>query len=689
MNEIRSTNSVLLWVLVGAVFLTAPTLAQAPKQGSPSGGRETGGQDESPQPDEPLADPLNEPDDFSDLSLEELMTIEVVTASRRAQSITTVPYAVSIITAEDIRWSGARSVPDALRLAAGVDVADLSFGNAAVSPRGFHGFIAGLVLVLVDGRQIYDSLFGGTVWGGWPFQLEDIERIEVIRGPGGVTWGANAINGVINIITKDPSDQLGLTLSTSGGSRGWFKQHFGLAQQKEKLRLRISGEYEAGDGFAEGGSMLRFLEDEYKGGRLSLHAVYDADENTTITISAGSAVVDGGYPPTPLAGIATRRNAAAQGTFVLANWERRITDDEQLGMTLFVNDSFASPGLPQIDYRYQQIGWQFSHTVGLDETKTRTWGIDTRVDLLDAGNSDPFMLHKSFVSTVIIGLYLQQEWRLTPATTLSLGGRVDYESYGGFEPSARASISHQLSDHDAVYASVSRAFALPSAAARYLYIPLLNGMAFVTTADDVDPTTLMAYEAGYRGRLFGRLDTSVNLFWHQYDETTTLSPQLGPPGLLQTQYDNRPGDVALYGAEVEASYELSEQMTLIGNYTYQQLEWDVDVPFTDRDYITPPRHKFMLGARYTASEDLRFSGHLYFVDDVKAPNPSNPFLARTIDSYVRVDVRAEYEFWNDSASLAVGVSNLLDPNHYEGGTLFLNDAEVPRMAFAELRIRIR
>ncbi len=161
-----------------------------------------------------LAQP-NDEDEIDDIELLELEVPIVVTAARREQSITDVPYASSVITQEDIRWSGARSIPDALRLVPGVDVADLSFGSAAVSPRGFHGFLSRQILILVDGRQVYDSLFGGTLWGSWPFQLEDIERIEVIRGPGGVTWGANALNGVINIITKAPADQLGLTMSTS------------------------------------------------------------------------------------------------------------------------------------------------------------------------------------------------------------------------------------------------------------------------------------------------------------------------------------------------------------------------------------------------------------------------------------------------------------------------------------------
>ena len=628
--------------------------------------------------------------ELGDLSLEELMEVQVVvTASRREQEISTVPYAISVITAEDIRATGARSVPDALRLVPGMDVADLSFGNAAVSPRGFQGFIANQVLVLVDGRQIFDSMFGGTLWGTWPFQLEDIARIEVIRGPGGVTWGANAVNGVINIITKDPADQLGLTLTTSGGSRGTFKQHVGYAFREGKLRMRISGEYQASDGFRKGGSFLRDLEDDYKGGRFSLHAVYDQDEDNTLTFSAGSAVVDGGMPPTPLAGLGMRRNSESQASYVMGTWEHRIAEHDTFQLRGYVNDFHVSAGLPQIDYRYQQIGLQLSHTFEIEQGHTRTWGMDTRFDLLDAGNSSPSMLSKSFISTGIVGMYLQDEWQLDPLWMLNLGGRIDYEFYGGFQPSARASLSYQLSDDAMIYGAVSRAFHMPTPAGRFLDIPLLNGLVRVTSNRDFDPTTLIAYELGYRGRLFKKLDTSLNFFWHDFDEVGTLSPRLGPPGLLQNRFDNRSGNVALYGAEFEAKYKVSDKLTLLSNYTYQQLNWDVNKPFTDRDYITPPKHKAMVGARYAVNDDLRLSGNLFFVDAVKSPNPANPFVPRHVAPYLRLDLNAEYEFWEDRASLTVGVRNLLDSNHYEGSTLFLNDAEVPRMVFAEFRMEIK
>ena len=627
---------------------------------------------------------------FADFSLEELMQVQVVvTAARHEQKITTVPYAISVITAEDIRRSGARSIPDALRLVPGMDIAGLSFGNAAVSARGFHGFITTHLLVLVDGRPIYDALFGGTPWNSWPFLLEDIDRIEVIRGPGGVSWGADAVNGVINIITKDPAEQTGLTLTSRGASRGSFKQYFGYGIQEGKLRLRVSGEYEASDGFREGGSFLRSLEDDYKSGRLSLHAVFDKDEDDTFTFSAGTAVVDGGFAPTPLAGFGLRRNPGSQASFLLGRWSHRVAPDDRIELTGFINDYHASPGVPAIDYRYQQFALQLRHTFKPSDPHTLTWGIDTRLDLLDTTNSDPFMLSKDFISTGTIGLYLQDEWRFAPRWALGLGGRIDYEFYGGFQPSARASLTYELSDNAMVYGAVSRALSMVTAAGRVLDIPLLNGLARVTSDKNLDPTTLIAYEVGYRGRLFGRLDTSLNLFWHAYDELTTFGPQLGPPGLLRMEFDNRSGKASLYGAELDAKYSVCEGLTVLGNYTYQQLNWDVSAPFTERDYITPPKHKFMLGARYALSDDLRLSGHLYYVGAVKAPNSSNPFAPRSIDPYLRVDLRGEYEFWNDRASISVGVRNLLDSGHFEGGTLFLNSAEVPRMVYAEFRLRIK
>ena len=628
--------------------------------------------------------------ELSELSIQDLMNVQVVvTASRKEQKLNSVAYPVSIITADDIRASGARSIPDALRLVPGIDVADLSFGNSAVSPRGFHGFLSSQAMVLVDGRQIYDSVFGGTIWHAWPFQMEDIERIEVIRGPGGVTWSANAVNGVINIITKDPADQQGTTLTIGGGSRGTFKQHIGHGFTDGKLRLRISGEYEASDGFNKGGSFLRGLEDDFKGGRLALHAVYDKDDKNTYTFSAGSSSVDGGFPPTPLAGFGNRHNSGMFSFYAMFNWAHQYSPEDNLNFTAYINEFFASVGISQMEARYEQLGFQLSRTFEINELHKRTWGMDSRVDFLDGSNADPHMLTRDHASTINLSLYIQDEYQLSPEWTLNLGGRLEYESYTRFHPSGRISLHYKLSEDAIIYTSVSNAFILPSTGARLINFPLLNGLVFATTDRDFDASSMVAFDIGYRGKLFNQIETSLNVFWHDYDDTGMFVPQLGPPGLLQMKYENVSGHAILYGLELETRYQASKNLTLLAHYTFQQLDWNTDGSILDMDHITPPKHKAMLGARYQVNDDLRVSAHLHYVDAVKSPNPANPLGHRRIDPYLRLDLNAEYEFWNDSATLSVGVKNLLDSNHYEGGTLFLNDAEVPRMVFAEVRIKLK
>ncbi len=627
-------------------------------------------------------------DEFiDDFDLLELEIPEVITASRHKESLSGIPQAISVVTKEDIRRSGARSVPEALRLVPGVDVADLSFGNAAVSPRGFHGFISNYTLVLVDGRQLYDSLFGGTVWGSWPFQMEDIERIEVVRGPGGVTWGANAVNGVINIITKDPADQKGLTVTAGGGSRGTFKKYLGYAAVEDKLRIRVSGEYEASDGYVPGGSLLRKLDDEYKSGRANVRAIYDFDENDTLEISAGSSIVDGSFSPTPLA-LDAIQNSGSQANYLMGVWRHKVTEDNYFDVTAYVNDFHGRPGLKAADYRYQQIAFQAGYTFKPSEQHTLSLGIDSRSDLMNASNSDPQLLTESFVSTGTVGLYIQDEWRFADKWTLNLGGRIDYEYYGGFQPSARAALSYDVTDDSMIWAAVSRSFHTPNAAARFIDMPLLGGLA-VTTADrNLDSETLNSYELGYRHRfLNNHLHTNANVYWNEYDDVTTISPRLGPPGLIAYDLDNR-AEASTYGVELDAKYAVNSRLTLQANYTYQEMDWRSAVKLQDKDVISSPKHKAMVGAVYSLTDDIRIASNLWFVDATKSPNPSFPFVARRNDPYLRLDIRGEYDFWKKRATFAVGVRNLLDPGHYEGSSLYLNDAQVPRMVYAEVRIRL-
>jgi outer membrane receptor protein involved in Fe transport len=198
---------------------------------------------------------------------------------------------------------------------------------------------------------------------------------------------------------------------------------------------------------------------------------------------------------------------------------------------------------------------------------------------------------------------------------------------------------------------------------------------------------LIAYEAGYRGRFFDRLTSDVNVFCHTYNDHTAITARPGPPGLLAAEYHNA-ADATTYGLEWEGKYTVNDQLTLLGNYTFELMDWRGPRPFSETDQISMPKHKFMIGTRYDPLRQLHLSSQLYFVDTVKTPSQINPFGMQSVPAYFRLDLRAEYEFWKDRGSFAVGVSNLLDSDHPEGTTHFLNNAEVPRMVYAEFRLRL-
>ncbi len=640
------------------------------------------------QPAEAAADAMAEEIyGFDDIELLELDVPVVVTATRRPQRIDVVPYAMSVITAEDIRRSGARSVPEALRLVPGMDVAELVFSQSAVAPRGAHALTANKILVLVDGRQIFDAYFGGTLWSSWPFLLDDIERIEVIRGPGGVTWGANAADGVINIITKDPADQQGVRYRALGGSYGWWKNYVSAGVKEDRLRVRISGEYEASEGFRRGGALFGQLHDDQKLGRVSVHGIYDHDEDNRFTFSLGNTLLDGGFASTPLATtLEGRRSAGSQGSFLLGKWSHRIEDDNTLDITAYLNDFQASTGAHAIDYRYQQLALQLTHTFKPHADHTLTWGIDTRLDRVDATGCAPYGLREPYVHSGIIGLYAQDTWRLAPRWTLNLGGRVDYDFYGGFEPSARAALSYELTENAAIYGAVSRSFAMPSASSRMLKTPLLSGL-FHTTADpDINAQKVMAYEIGHHGRVFEKIRYNVAVYWHRYTDVASLPISLGPPGLVQAKYQSI-GGASTYGIECEATYDVTDRLQLLGHYTYQELLWNNSSGYQFGDQISPPAHKGMVGVRFSPTDDLHLDSHLYYVDDVRSPHVIIPWQTEKIPSYLRLDLRAEWQFWDDKAALSVGVKNLLDNHHPEGTSLFMDSAEVPRMLFAEFEVQ--
>jgi len=613
----------------------------------------------------------------------------VVTGMRSQKDLKDMPYSVSVITAEDIRQSGARSVPDALRLVPGIDIAELGYGYYSVSPRGFYNSYGSQNLVLVDGRQLYDAFFGGTNWGSWPFMLEDIQRLEVIRGPAGVTWGANAPNGLLNIVTKAPKAQQGTTFAARGGHRSPNKEYLGHGFTDGKLRMRVSGEYEGSSGFEKGGSIFRKLDDDYKTGRFGLYGIYEKSKIDTITFSGGSDVADGIFNPGLALGFNTQ-NSKTRANYIMGRWDHKIAEDNSYQVTGYVNDFAKTIGTRSMDVQYQQLALQLSHNFKPSENHKVTWGIDSRSDLIDTSNSEPLPIEQSFIPTGIIGLYAQDDWNFAPKWTLGLGSRIDYEFYGGFEPSARASLSYAPDKNSLIYTAVSRAFQMPTVPFRFADVQILDGLLKNTGNCDMRATSVIAYELGYRRTFFdGRLESSSSLFWNEYRDAFGFYPKLSLTDLFAINMQSI-GDYSTYGYELENRFQVTKRFLLLANYTLLLMDWRGDIDFNfGADSISLPKHKFMVGPRYSLTDNLHLSSQLHYVDAVTAPNPNNPFLPNHFDPYFRLDCRVEYEFWNKQAAVACGVSNLLDRNHYEGTSTFLDNAQVSRMIYAEFRVTFK
>jgi iron complex outermembrane receptor protein len=630
---------------------------------------------------------------MDDIDLLEMDVDTVVTGMRRKQDVKDMPYSVSVITAEDLRQAGISNVPDAFRLVCGVDVASVLYGWETVAPRGFYGARVDQNLVLIDGRHMYEPVLGGTPWSSWPLQIEDIERIEIIRGSGGVTWGSSATNGVINVITKDPADQLGVTTRARGGSRGTNQEYIGGGFSEGKLRMRVSGGYEGSDGFLEGPGFLNKLwgtqDNEYKGGNFAMKGVYDKSARDTISFGAGSQVVDGFYSISPFMRVA-KSNPNIEASYAQVGWHHDIAKDNSFQLNGYLHDYFHDTGMETIKYRFQQFGLDFSHSFKPADDHTLTWGIDSRADYTDASYSDPQFLTNEYVGNGIIGTYVQDEWKFAPKWVLELGGRIDYDFYGGFQPSARGSLGYKPTDDSMIYGALSRAYLMPPAAGRFVDFKMMNNTNRMHAAPSLDATSMMGYEVGYRKKFFEKIETNCAVYWHEYYRAIgTETIYHLPPKEIDMPVGNI-GRYSIYGFESEAKYKITKKLSLLGNYTYQAPDWRSNVRFTSAmDLNTPPKHKFMIGPRYDLTDKIHLSSQLFYVSKTKAPNPTFPIFQKHIDEYFRLDLRAEYEFIKDRGWFAVGVQNLLDPAHFEGTSSMESEAQVPRMVYLEVKMTFK
>ncbi len=613
--------------------------------------------------------------DLKRLSVEQLMEVEVTSVSKKPQRRDEAAAAIFVITQEDIRRSGATTLVEALRMVPGVHVARGASDDWAVGIRGFTSRLSRSMLVLIDGRSVYTPLFAGVYWQVQDTLLEDVDRIEVIRGPGGTLWGANAVNGVVNVITKSAADTHGELVVGGGGSE---ERAFGGARHGGKvddLHYRLYGK-----AFERDAAFSRNIRD-YDGWAMGQGGFrtdwLPADRPDRVTVQgdyyggiAGARAIRTTLEP-PTVGVRTR-DIDLSGANLLGRWEHAWSG----GAGTTVQVYYDRTDRRDINFRESRdtgdIDLQHRLPLGPNEV---IFGFDYRVSSGDARSIPSLRINPERRTNHLVSGYLQDELTLLDDRLhLIAGSKFEWNDYSGFEiqPNARA-LFMPIPRHT-VWAAISRAVRTPSRVEQDLEGDTLADPAtplFVSLVGDgrFKSENVLAYELGYRVQPRDDLSIDLAAFYNEYDDL--LSAELGKPFEESTRTGTRTvipisfrnrlhGHV--YGGELAAEARPFARWRLAASYAY--LEVDLAQDPNSFDVTGPsvqgasPHHQVTLRSLLDLPHRFELDGSLRYIDNVPA---------QRVGSYVELDLRLG---WHATSNLEVSVvgQNLVANHHAEFGT---------------------
>lgn len=635
-------------------------------------------------------------DDLFSLSLEELSNLEITSVSKRSERASEVAAAVHVITAEDIKRSGATSIPEALRLAPGVNVARAGSDQWAISIRGFNAQFSNKLLVLIDGRSVYTPLFSGVVWDVQDTLVEDIDRIEVIRGPGGTIWGANAVNGVINIITKKAKDTQQALASYEqgtheekaafryGGKVGEDMHYRAFVQQKHNRDYKLANETNAGDDWDQWRTGMRVDMDNLSYGSLTVQSeLYNGQEDHQMLLPA----LSGAYV-NPVSD-----EWDVGGGHLLASWNYD-TGVNQYSLTGYYD--YASRNTVVFEDKTQTFDLDFNHSFKASDHHDMIWGLGYRLINTDVNGTDIISYDPATRTDNLFSAFLQDKVALiTDELFLTLGSKFEHNDYTGFEWQPSARMSWLINDKQTLWGAVTRSVRTPSRATHDLSIAVAGvpsaasptGSLLVRqiASDTVNSEELLSYELGYRVQPTEDLSFDLAAFYNDYptlvsdsqgspylDSNATFGPHVVLPYLVG---DDSKGTTI--GFEISADWKASPHWMLSSSYSMLEMDIEGGSTFVSGDGRTP-HHQFSLETHYTPDEHWEFDNMFYYVDQL------NPSTTLEIPRYWRYDTRLAYNFDNGLSLSLIG-QNLLDDQHPEFSSFVYNrQIEIPRTVYGKL-----
>jgi iron complex outermembrane receptor protein len=596
---------------------------------------------------------------LAELSLDELANLEVTSVSRGPESVADAPAAIFVITADDIRRSGAQSLPEALRLAHNLQVARIDAGQYAITARGFNGLAANKLLVLVDGRTIYTPLFSGVFWDQQDVLLEDVERIEVISGPGATLWGSNAVNGVINIITRPAGDTQGTLASIGGGNRRQSAAvRYGVALG-DRRHFRLHGKLtnfernERPDGVSDARHWLQagFRADWGAAGRGftlqgDLYRVRSEDRRTNSGAEVG--------------------RAEFSGLNLLARWTHQFGANSELRIQTYVDHAqrrervLFQPETDLFDVEAQLGTSRGAHRL--------VWGAGYRYGSDDVEDGFLVGFRPTRRELDWTNLYVQDDIRLSEKVNLTAGIRLDWNDYTGWEYQPDARIAWKPSPERLIWGAVSRAVRAPARFDRDVIRPqggVFGGPTFVSEVATV-------YQAGYRAQTAGILTWSVTAYLHDWDR---LRSATAPPVFFENRIEG-----PVYGSELWAAWQVVPAWRLSAGLT--ALRKDLRLESGSTDLLGPrnpqlsndPDAQWMLRSSIDPWRNHELDAMVRHV--AALPNP-------TVPAYAAVDVRYGWRV-RPELELSLLGQNLFDRRHGEFNPV-ASRTEFERSVFVQAR----
>jgi iron complex outermembrane receptor protein len=617
-------------------------------------------------------------DALKQMSVEELMGIEITSVSRREEPLLDAAAAVSVLSRETLRRSGAETIPDALRMVPGVHVGQQTASSWAVGGRGFSSVTSEKLLVLSDTRSIYTPLFSGVLWDVQDYLFEDIDRIEVIRGPGAALWGSNAVNGIINITTRSARDTHGTYLEAGTGNldRARIAARYG-GETAGGVHYRVFGKYLDRD---ETRHLVTDSDDEWRLGHVGFRTDWSGSDQNSFTVQGDAYSGDVGKLA-PTATILGRDNPTGElntrvtGGNVLARWRRSSSESSDLQVRAYYDytrrdDPSFLDTLHTFDIDVQQrVAASARHEI--------LWGASYRLTSNRNRSGGIFAVDPEKSADHLLSGFIQDQMTLSESVRLTLGTKLEENDFSGFEAQPSIRIAWSPRDDQTVWSAVSRAVRVPTRLERDIAIevtpPGSNPVIGLLGNDDFEAERLTAYEAGYRRQVGTDLSLDLALFYNDYDRLASLelgAPFVGSDGRIVVPIVNENlTSGRTRGAEIQVEWSPVTHWRLTANYTHLDMsltpsggdvnrgEW--------REGSTPRsmaglRSWLSLGERLELDAQLRYQSRIRRMPDV--------VTGAGIDAYTELDVRVGWRA-SDQWDLAVIGQNLLDDGHAEFGPL--------------------